>query len=112
MAGVSQSNIALDRKMLANLAVTEPFSFAALTEQVRKARAHSASLSPRFLPFLLSLRQVPTIAFRDVNANRMTRKDYVKYQPVADLPEHFKNVPGIAETNFAVVRLISWVCWG
>eukprot|EP01125_Pyxidicula_operculata_P000720 TRINITY_DN10670_c0_g1_i1.p1 TRINITY_DN10670_c0_g1~~TRINITY_DN10670_c0_g1_i1.p1 ORF type:complete len:204 (+),score=60.76 TRINITY_DN10670_c0_g1_i1:30-641(+) len=65
MHGLVKSNIALNRKMLAELAVNEPFSFMALTEEVKK-------IAPG----------------RDTNKNLMTKDDYDKLKP-EPIPEAF-----------------------
>jgi len=60
VAGLQRQHVALDRKMLATLAVAEPYSFQAL-----------ANLS----------RLTSGIPWRDVNAHRLTLKAYEKYLP-------------------------------
>ena len=43
MSGLKAAGVALDRKMLADMAVTEPKAFAALAEQARSARPAAAA---------------------------------------------------------------------
>lgn len=112
MDGLARSNIALNRKMLAELAVSEPFSFQALVSEVRKV-----------LPFLISTRpnidfwcgdvwtQVEGIKFRDTNANRLTKADYVKYEPV-QLPPGFEMAPNQHELNIKSVPLFTFAIFG
>jgi len=50
--------------------------------------------------------QVNTIKWRDTHANRLSDKDYVKYDP-AELPPAWKNLPvdTFAENNYAFVLI-------
>ena len=43
--GLQQENIQLNRKVLSDLAIQEPFSFKALVDQVARMRGASASAS-------------------------------------------------------------------
>ena len=45
ISGLQQQNIAVNRKMLSELAASEPYSFKALVDQVRFMRAGSSTSS-------------------------------------------------------------------
>lgn len=47
MHGLQQENIQVNRKVLAELAANEPYSFKALVDQVRFMRGGSSSSPPR-----------------------------------------------------------------
>lgn len=67
MSGLTQSNILLNRKMLADLAVNEPFSFYALTDTIKGVLGAS---------------------WRDTNRDRLTPEYYERFV-VDDVPPEY-----------------------
>eukprot|EP01128_Nolandella_sp_AFSM9_P000327 TRINITY_DN10492_c0_g1_i1.p1 TRINITY_DN10492_c0_g1~~TRINITY_DN10492_c0_g1_i1.p1 ORF type:complete len:210 (-),score=66.28 TRINITY_DN10492_c0_g1_i1:75-656(-) len=86
IGGVAQSDIALNRKMLAGLAVSEPFSFHAIVNHVKD-------------------NQTTGIQWRNVNHDVMPAQEYNRYIDEKEkLPESWKSAPqGPGEQEFAPI---------
>lgn len=85
MSGLVQSNVLLNRKMLAELAVNEPYSFFALTDKIKLALGDS---------------------WRDTNRDRLTPEFYDRFV-IDDVPPEFLEKPDLEkreEIEFKAIR--------
>lgn len=107
--GLNRSNMKLDRKILSNLAINEPFSFKAIVEEV-KVQAKLGLLDPAIAPVsYYEALSNKSLVFGKVkpDADNKSQLPYIRFRK--DVDPKIKEQIVIDDSDYAVDKSSDWI---